>query len=218
MTTITEEIKKEEKAEGAVKPDTAERPRAKYTYRLNEYRSFAGEIAGASGEPINSCYQCKKCSNGCPVTYAMDYQPHQVIKMMQLGLEEKVLSSKTLWLCAACETCGTRCPNEIKLAEMFDVLKQKAEKSGYRVGHKEASVLHKVFLSSVKKYGRVHEVGMMRQFMLKSGGLMGKLFSGALFKDAILGLKFFKRGKLSLSAHRIKGVDEVKKILKGVGK
>ncbi len=208
----------EEAVKRAADPDAGERPRAKNTYRLNRYKSFSGDIAGISGEPINSCYQCKKCSNGCPVTYAMDYQPHQIIKMMQLGLEEKVLSSKTLWLCSACETCGTRCPNEIKLAEMFDTLKQKAEKSGYRIGHKEASVLHRVFLSSVEKYGRVHEVGMMRQFILKSGGLIGKLFSGALFKDALLGLKFLKRGKLSLSAHKIKGVNEVKKILKGVGK
>lgn len=218
MTTITEETKKEEKVKSVGGPGPVEKLRAKNTYRLNQYRPFSGEIAGMSGEPINSCYQCKKCSNGCPVTYAMDYQPHQIIKMMQLGLEEKVLSSRTLWLCAACETCGTRCPNEIKLAEMFDALKQKTEKSGHRVGHKEASVFHKVFLSSVKKYGRIHEVGMMRQLMLKSGGLIGKLFSGVLFKDALLGLKFLKRGKLSLSAHKIKGVDDVKKILKGVGK
>jgi heterodisulfide reductase subunit C len=218
MTTTTEEIKQEEAVKDTAEEAVVKRPRAKQSYRLKNYRSFSGEIAGASGEPINNCYQCKKCSNGCPVTYAMDYQPHQIIKMMQLGLEEKVLASRTLWLCAACETCGTRCPNEIKLAEMFDALRQKAEKSGYRLGHKDASLFHKTFLSSVEKYGRVHEVGMMRQFMMKSGGFIGKIFSGALFKDAILGMKLFSKGKLSLTARKIKGVNDVKKILKGAGK
>jgi heterodisulfide reductase subunit C len=78
------------------------------SYKLKNYESFAIDIINVSGEKINNCYQCKKCTAGCPITFAMDILPHQIIKYIQLGLEEKVLTSKTIWLCAACETCGTR--------------------------------------------------------------------------------------------------------------
>ncbi len=225
MTATSEELKKDEAASvEAVSSQTEEgsgagddkpaRPEASKRYKLSELTPFSDIISEISGETINNCYQCKKCSNGCPITYAMDIQPHQVIKMIQLGMEKEVLTSKTIWLCAACETCGTRCPNEIKLADMMDALRQRAEKSGYSVGSKRASVFHRAFLSSVEKYGRVYELGMMREFTLKAGGVIGKVFDGTLIKDAKLGLTMKKKGKLPLTADKIKGTGEVKEIFK----
>ena len=55
------------------------------------------------------------CSDGCPVAYVMDYYPNQIIHMVRLGLKDKILNSTTIWLCASCETCATRCPNEIDI-------------------------------------------------------------------------------------------------------
>ena len=75
---------------------------------------------------LSRCYQCSMCSDGCPVAYAMDYHPNQIIHMVQLGLKEKVLQSSAIWLCVSCDTCGTRCPNEIDIVRLMDVLRKEA--------------------------------------------------------------------------------------------
>ena len=75
-----------------------------------------------------ACFQCRKCSNGCPVSFAMDLLPDEVIRMVILGQKDRVLRCNTIWICASCETCSTRCPNEVKIAEMMDHLKEMAIK------------------------------------------------------------------------------------------
>ena len=73
-----------------------------------------------SGQDPSECYQCAKCSAACPVTAAMDLLPHQVIRYLQLGLEEELLKSKTPWICASCFTCAARCPRDLDLARMME--------------------------------------------------------------------------------------------------
>jgi len=94
--------------------------------------SFAKLVAQESGENLLACYQCQKCSAGCPVAYAMDILPNQVIRMVQFGLREKVLSSHTIWICASCYTCSVRCPNDIDIAKIMDVLRHIALGSGIK--------------------------------------------------------------------------------------
>jgi CO dehydrogenase/acetyl-CoA synthase alpha subunit len=55
----------------------------------------------------------------CPVAFAMDYKPNQICRW-SLGMKERVLSSKTIWVCASCYTCSTRCPNDIDIAKVMD--------------------------------------------------------------------------------------------------
>ena len=81
------------------------------------------------GVPIQSCYHCRKCTAGCPIAFAMEYNPDQIIKMIQMGMRDKVLNSSSIWLCASCETCVTRCPNEVDIARMMDVLREMAIES-----------------------------------------------------------------------------------------
>ncbi|MDY6863447.1 MAG: 4Fe-4S dicluster domain-containing protein [Thermodesulfobacteriota bacterium] len=175
---------------------------------------FSELVMKESGENINLCYQCQKCSAGCPISFAMDILPHHIIRMVQLGLEEKVLQSKTIWLCSACETCGTRCPNDIDIAKVNDTLKQKAEKSGLSLGEKNAPLFHSAFVSSIKKRGRVYELGMIQEYTLKCGDFAEKFKAGDFLRDAKLGLKMFIRRKLKLYPQKIKGVNEVKKLFK----
>lgn len=184
----------------------------KVTYKLNDMTPFSALITDISGEKINNCYKCKKCSAGCPVTFAMDIPPHQIIKMIQLGMEEKVLRSRTIWLCAACETCGTRCPNEIKLAEMMDALRQRALKLGYDIAEKKISVFHSEFLSSIKKYGRIYEPGMMKQIILKSENIIQYIKNGSFLGDIKLGIKMLSRGKLGVFPQKIHNKKEVRNI------
>ena len=92
--------------------------------------TFLSEVHQASGETIQDCYQCQKCSAGCPVAYAMDILPNQVLRHIQYDHREKVLASKTIWICASCYTCSVRCPNNIDIAKIMDTLRNIAIRSG----------------------------------------------------------------------------------------
>ena len=58
--------------------------------------SWRYEVEKSSGVKVSACYQCKKCSSGCPVTFAMDYLPNQILHMIQIGLKNEVLKSATI--------------------------------------------------------------------------------------------------------------------------
>ena len=80
-------------------------------------------------ESVFKCYQCGKCSAGCPLSSDMDYPPSQLMRMLQLGfpqLEDKVLKSYTIWLCLTCETCIARCPQEVDIPKIMDFLRQES--------------------------------------------------------------------------------------------
>lgn len=86
----------------------------------DERSRLIDEMIAQCGQDPSDCYQCAKCSAACPVTSAMDLLPHQVIRYMQMGLEEELAKSKTPWICASCFTCAARCPRDIDLARMME--------------------------------------------------------------------------------------------------
>ncbi len=77
-------------------------------------------ISELSENNVFSCYQCGRCSAGCPSAGSMDLLPNQVMNLLQLGKVDKVLSSKTIWVCAACFTCSVRCPKGIDIARVME--------------------------------------------------------------------------------------------------
>lgn len=84
---------------------------------------FIKKVADISGQNLNLCYQCGKCSAGCPMCFAMDILPNQVIRLVQLGLEEDIADSNTVWLCASCLTCTARCPKGVDLSRIMEALR-----------------------------------------------------------------------------------------------
>jgi len=84
---------------------------------------FAKKVKEISGEDIFLCYQCGLCSAGCPIAFAMDLLPNQIIRLVQLGLEEDITKSKTIWLCASCLTCSVRCPRGLDVAKVMEALR-----------------------------------------------------------------------------------------------
>ena len=82
------------------------------------------KVAELSGESFKLCYQCGKCSAGCPVAFAMDLLPNQVMRCVRLSLSEELAASATPWLCAACMTCSVRCPKGIDIAAVMEALRQ----------------------------------------------------------------------------------------------
>ncbi len=166
---------------------------------------------------VSACYQCRKCSSGCPLTFAMDLLPDQVIRLSLLGQEEQVLGCTTIWVCSSCETCTTRCPNGIDIAGVMDWLKETALKRGVALPQPAVTRFHQTFLRSVRLGGgRLPEAVLLGLYTLRSGQFLKKLWSGGLFSDLSLGRKLRQRGRLRLSLpHRLKGVKEIRKIFNG---
>ena len=92
---------------------------------------------------VSSCYQCRKCSGGCPLTFAMDLLPDRVIRLALLGQEDLVLNSRTIWVCSSCYTCSTRCPNDIDIAKVMDWLRQTALREAVAPAEKEVPIFHR---------------------------------------------------------------------------
>ena len=170
--------------------------------------SFRKQVQEASGEKVSACFQCERCTNGCPVTFAMDIVPHKLIRSAHLGLKAEVLNSDTIWVCACCETCTTRCPNGIDIAHLMDTFRQISQQEGVPASQPSVPLFHRTFLASVQRHGRVSESEMATLYALKSGGISG------LLKQAGLGLGLFKRGKLKILPGRLRAGKEVTKIFK----
>ena len=147
------------------------------------------EMDKKSGEHVSSCYQCKSCSSGCPVSFAMDYLPHQIIHMIRMGQKEEVLKSNSVWVCASCETCTTRCPQEVDVAKVMDAVKITALRRGIKPAIPQVASFYKAALSNIKMCGRMYELGMII-------GLKMRTFE--FFKDAGMGMKMFRKGKLKM--------------------
>jgi len=130
------------------------------------------------GEKVSHCYQCGKCSAGCPIAFQMDYLPNQIIRFVQLGMEEQALTSNTIWLCASCLTCTVRCPREIDIAEIMDYLRRRAyQKQLVPLEETEIPLFNKIFLRNIELFGRLYEMGLIGMF---------NLLSGEFFKDMSL--------------------------------
>ncbi|MBU2608165.1 MAG: 4Fe-4S dicluster domain-containing protein [Chloroflexi bacterium] len=170
--------------------------------------SLRKQVDEMSGEKVSACFQCEKCTNGCPVTFAMDIVPHKLMRCVNLGLRDEVLNSDTIWVCASCETCTTRCPNDIDIAHIMDTLRQISQREGIEASQKNVPLFHSAFLSSVKRHGRVHEMTMAIDFTLKSQGLKG------LLGQAGMGLDMFKKGKLKLLPTQLGANSQVRNIFK----
>jgi heterodisulfide reductase subunit C len=168
---------------------------------------FLEQVEAESGQKVRVCYQCGKCSAGCPVAYAMDLLPNQVMRLVQLGLKDEVLSCATLWLCASCETCATRCPREIEIVRVMDVLRQHSQAEEYTAPVREVPVFVSAFMNNLRRFGRLYEAGLVGVY---------NVLSGHLTKDLDKAPTMLLKHKIALMPPRVKGLDKVRKIMKRV--
>jgi heterodisulfide reductase subunit C len=148
------------------------------------------EVNTLSGQQVELCYHCRKCTAGCPVVDAMQYGPDLLLRMVSLGQDDAVFKSRDIWLCVGCYTCATRCPNEIDIATTMDGLRQMALARGYPAGERDALLFHRLFMGVVQRFGRSHEA-----FML---GLFKVLSKVPLMNDVPAGIGLFMRGKVPI--------------------
>jgi heterodisulfide reductase subunit C2 len=173
---------------------------------------FLNEVEEESGIKVSACFQCRKCTNGCPVTFAMDIYPDQVMRYIQVGLKQEVLESATIWVCASCETCTTRCPNEIDIAGIMDFLKQSVVKEKGPAAEDKVLAFHQVFMDDIRKRGRVFESGLIGNYMLKSGDWLQKIKGGTLLDEMRLGWTMYRKGRLKIFPKRIKDIEEIRQL------
>jgi len=147
------------------------------------------------GSNVLRCYHCVKCTSGCPLADQFDLTPNQVMRCVQFD-DNRVLASKAIWLCASCHTCATRCPQEIDVTGVMDALRIESKRRGVPPGIPEISKFNDLFMLIVKLFGRVYEVGLMAAF---------NMALRKPFRDAKLGARMFRRGKLKLLPHFARG-------------
>jgi heterodisulfide reductase subunit D len=91
------------------------------------------DLLTPAGGLIRRCIQCGTCSASCPTAYAMDYTPRHLWRLVNLGLMEEVLNSRTFWLCTVCKSCQVRCPRGIDIMDAMVALKEWATREHIRV-------------------------------------------------------------------------------------
>jgi Fe-S oxidoreductase len=96
---------------------------------------LAAKIRKESGENTYLCYQCQKCSVGCPTAHAMAYRPAQIMRAVQFGLTDMLLNDASIWRCLTCETCGTFCPNDLHPREVIEALRCMTMDNGRDLSH-----------------------------------------------------------------------------------
>jgi heterodisulfide reductase subunit C2 len=161
------------------------------------------DVLARTGINAASCYQCGKCSAGCPMAAESELRPHNVLRLVMQDRREQLLADESIWLCLTCETCSARCPNACDPARVIDAVRELAVEAGHSPAQRNIRAFHKAFLDQVRTNGRLFETGFMMSY---------KMRSGALFADATAAPGMVMRGKLAMRPDRIKGLDEMKRI------
>ena len=165
--------------------------------------ALRSEIEERTGRNTARCYQCGKCSAGCPMAEETRLRPHDVMRLVNRGDRERLLADESIWLCLTCETCTERCPNGCDPARTIDALREMAVESSPGSAPRAILAFHRSFLDQVRFTGRSFELGLVAEY---------KLRTGAFLKDVTTVPGLVARGKLGFVPHPIDGVTEVRRI------
>jgi heterodisulfide reductase subunit C len=160
---------------------------------------LAFEVQERSGASPMSCYQCGKCSSGCPVASGADFKPHELVRMVQTDQRRAVLSSGFIWQCASCQTCATRCPQKVDIAAIVDALRGMSRAAQAAAPATAVPIFNDLFLDAVRERGRIFELGLMMRF---------KLRTKRWFEDAGKAPMMLRKGKLPLWGPKTGGKQE----------
>ncbi|CAA7602218.1 Alpha-helical ferredoxin [Acididesulfobacillus acetoxydans] len=183
---------------------------------LEEKHSLLEEVEARSGQKVQECYQCSKCSGGCPFSGIMDYAPNSILEMIVYGLKDQLLSSKAIQMCIQCGTCGAQCPAGFEMYEVMNVLRELAKEEGYVSREVKIPKMNQIFLGEVRKGGRMHEVNLMVKNMLSQGELVRDVTS-----LIPIGPPMFVKGIMGMGdvfAHKIQGQAQVEQIFAKIEK
>ena len=156
-------------------------------------------IAAEAGVNLKDCYQCGKCTAGCPLADGMDLMPREVIRFLQLGALDVVLNAKTPWICAQCVVCSSRCPQNVDICSTMRAVRLASKRAGKRP-LPEADIFDDEFIANVRSHGVSNEQYLAAAYNVKSGHLM---------QDAENAVRMLARNMVGVAMHNIEGRDEV---------
>ena len=157
---------------------------------------------------LRTCIQCGTCTASCPSAEAMDISPRKMWRMVNLGLEDEVLHSKTMWLCTVCYQCSVRCPRGIPLTETIAKLKQRAIQARIQEWS-ESTKFYKSFSDVMRTYGRMREMEFMVRYFLATNLFAAMPFTG-------MALTMFMRGKLKPELPKLSGAGRLDRLFNRV--
>jgi len=158
---------------------------------------YIARVEALAHTKVADCYQCGKCSAGCPRAEQMDVLPSTAIRLIQYGNVEKAASAESVWQCVSCLTCSTRCPKLVNIAGVMDALKQiSIETNCVHPKQKRIVAFQRSFLNTIKRNGRINELELVTEYKIR--GFFGDGNPMLAVKDAHLGLPMLLRNKLSV--------------------
>jgi heterodisulfide reductase subunit C len=167
----------------------------------HDRQALAERVLARTGVDVARCYQCGKCSAGCPLAVDMDFPPSQIMHLLQLRefpeAAELALRSHTIWLCLTCEICYARCPMELDIPKVMDALRNESlarKKANPKA--RDIIAFHRAFLDSVRTTGRLFELGQVVDYKLRSRHFL---------QDMLQAPWMFLVGKLHLFPERVRG-------------
>jgi heterodisulfide reductase subunit C len=164
------------------------------------------EVVRLAGPEVMTCIQCGTCSSSCPTAHLMRPSIRQLVRYVLEGKWEDALRNRTIWLCTSCQLCTVRCPRNIRVRAVVAALKDLAEREGIK-GPDQS--FEEIFLGQIRESGRIHEALLSTQYLLAN--------PSSAIQTMEMGLELAPKGKLALEREKIRGVDEVKKIIEELG-
>jgi heterodisulfide reductase subunit C len=111
----------------------------------NYLDSIRNELLTKVEPNIHYCYQCGKCTAGCPLSDVYDWQPNEVIRLIQINKID-----------VSCEICSSRCPQEVDIAAVMNFLRIKSwQHRQFKL--KKIGNFYMIFLKIIQKLGRSYE-------------------------------------------------------------
>jgi heterodisulfide reductase subunit C2 len=174
-------------------------------------QATAPEVGRFARLRVADCYQCGKCSAGCPVAEQMDLLPNRLVRLVQMGRLDRALRCEAIWKCVSCMTCSTRCPKSVDCAGIMDALREMAAEQGKTPKERLRTVLfQQAFLDNIRRNGRLCEVELIGAFKMRAffkDGNMPLLMDGATLAPSLI-----RRKKFHLRGERVKDRGVVSRI------
>jgi heterodisulfide reductase subunit C len=165
--------------------------------------AFVKKVETLANSSVRSCFQCGKCTAGCPMRRFMEHPPNRIMRLLQMGQYERVLAGRSIWYCASCETCSARCPNKVDLAAIMDALRKLWWDTKGPSKESHVQLANRLFIDNIRNFGRQYEMRLAAVFNMKSGQFL---------KDFALGPKLISKRKLKMFHSKNRNIAEIEKI------
>lgn len=65
------------------------------------------------------CLTCGSCASACPISGVDAMDPRKAVRMVVLGLEERLIESQWPWKCTLCGKCEEACPMNVEIVALL---------------------------------------------------------------------------------------------------